>query len=400
MLIEKYNVYNLEGAIRGMRNPLNSWDMIDSDFEEGVLGENDLELAKKLVKAGSDHRKFMRQIFVSVDVTAPLYWWKQFSTYSVGVVENSTSTMHKIHSEEITVGDFENNKLKGNINKIENKANKVNEDTEVWKDYPKFDRYKVSNQGRIIRKFYRSPSGRKNKEKILTNIDQNDGYFRVGIKKREEGSNTTYLVHRMVAETFLENKEDKEFVNHIDGNKKNNCVDNLEWVTREENVIHAVDNNMIGYNYLRNKKISDNNIELSDKQINEIILMSEKGASAREIAEDFSVSHTTINDVINGKYNKISLPSFDLLEIIVKKLEELRVLYNKTDDKQYWYELIQLLPSSYKQKRTITLNYEVLLNIYTSRKNHKLEEWHYFTDWIETLPYFELIDIASREGKR
>ncbi|MBQ2308650.1 MAG: hypothetical protein II373_03650, partial [Clostridia bacterium] len=97
--IERTSVMNLENAIRGARNPLNSWDRMDSAYdEEGnyVLGENDLGLAKRLASAGSDHRKFLRQIFVSVDITAPLYWWKEFDTYKVGTVANSCSTMHKI----------------------------------------------------------------------------------------------------------------------------------------------------------------------------------------------------------------------------------------------------------------------------------------------------------------
>ncbi len=109
IIIDKTSVMNLENAIRGARNPMNSWDRSDSFFDdEGkyVLGENDLSLAKKLCHAGSDHRKFIRQIFVSVDVTAPLYWWKEYDTYKVGTVANSTSTMHRIHSKTFTRDDF------------------------------------------------------------------------------------------------------------------------------------------------------------------------------------------------------------------------------------------------------------------------------------------------------
>ena len=101
--IERYSVMNFENAIRGARNPLNSWARSDSYYDENgnyILGENDLALAKKLAKAGSDHRKYLRQIFVSVDITAPLYWWKEYDTYKVATVANSTSTMHKIHSKE------------------------------------------------------------------------------------------------------------------------------------------------------------------------------------------------------------------------------------------------------------------------------------------------------------
>lgn len=112
MKFENTNVFNFEGALRGMRNPMNSWYKSDSDFAEysGSLikiGKNDLSLAQKLIKAGGEHRKFMRQIFVSVDITAPLYWWKEFDTYKVGTVANSTSTMHKLTSLPITLDCFE-----------------------------------------------------------------------------------------------------------------------------------------------------------------------------------------------------------------------------------------------------------------------------------------------------
>ena len=110
MIVEKINVVNIDGALRGMRNPMNSWNKSDSFVDENknfVRGEADLGLAVKLIKAGSPHRKFMRQIFVTMDITAPIFWWKEFDTYKIGTVANSTSTMHKIHSKEIEIDDFE-----------------------------------------------------------------------------------------------------------------------------------------------------------------------------------------------------------------------------------------------------------------------------------------------------
>ena len=109
ILLERTSVMNFENAIRGARNPMNSWNRMDSFYDEDgnyILGENDLSLAKRLVKAGNDHRKFIRQIFVSVDITAPLYWWKEYDTYKVGTVANSTSTMHKIASKPFSLEDF------------------------------------------------------------------------------------------------------------------------------------------------------------------------------------------------------------------------------------------------------------------------------------------------------
>lgn len=112
--VERGSVMNFENAIRGARNPMNSWARMDSTYDEKgnfVLGPNDLDLAKRLAHAGSDHRKFLRQIFVSVDITAPLYWWKEFDTYKVGTVANSTSTMHKIHVKAFERDDFSHDRL-------------------------------------------------------------------------------------------------------------------------------------------------------------------------------------------------------------------------------------------------------------------------------------------------
>lgn len=202
--LERTDVFNWESAIRGMRNPMESWGKSDSGIREiyGIgyifdIGPNDMELMKKLVKAGSDHRKFMRQIFVSVDITAPLYWWKEFDTYKVGTVANSCSTMHKIHAKEFSFADFS--------------------------------------------------------------------------------------VDHMDAETLTQ----------FDG--------------------------------------------------------------------------------------------------VITYLETLRERYLRTKDKQYWYDMIQFLPSSYNQMRTVTMNYEVLLKQYYARKDHKLDEWHTFCSWIESLPHFKEI---------
>ena len=103
---ETNDVWGFEWAFKGMRNPMNSWDKSDSNWLFQEIGENDLALARKLINAGSEHRKFLRQIYVSVDITAPLYWWKEFDTYKIGTVANSCSTMHKIHTKEFTLADF------------------------------------------------------------------------------------------------------------------------------------------------------------------------------------------------------------------------------------------------------------------------------------------------------
>lgn len=204
--VSNVSVMNLENAMRGARNPLNSWARTDSYYNENheyILGENDLSLAKRLCKAGSDHRKFIRQIMVSVDITAPMYWWKEYDTYKVGTVANSTSTMHKIHSKEFSL-------------------------------------------------------------------------------------------------------------------------------------------------------------------------------------DDFSCDHMTPE-------------TLEFMQTVVDQLEVIRNRYLETKDKKYWYDMIQLLPSSYNQMRTCTMNYETLTNIYFARKHHKLDEWHTFCDFIETLPYAKEMILKVEE---
>ena len=241
--IENVEICGWEPAIRGMRNPMNSWNKSDSEFgpfaEENVylqridistdpkIGPNDLDLMNRLRHSGTDHRKFMRMITVYVDITAPLYFFKEFETYKVGTVSNSCSTMHKIHAKEFTLEDFSCEHLMG------------------------FD---------------------------------NSNYW------EEDDDNAC----------FIENK--------VDGNR---C--------------------------------------------------------------------------------QVITPKSMLEEFIIPMLNTAREKYIKTKDKKYWWQMIQLLPSSYNQKRTVMMNYEVLANIYKSRKNHRLDEWREFCKWIEGLPYSEII---------
>ncbi len=206
ILVERVSVMNLENAIRGARNPMNSWARMDSAYDEDgnfVLGENDLSLASRLAKAGSDHRKFLRQVIVSMDITAPLYWWKEFDTYKVGTVANSTSTMHKIQAKEFSREDF----------------------------------------------------------------------------------------------------------------------------------------------------------------------------SCDRMSEDCLAA----------------------LDAVIAYLESERVKFNETKEKQHWHNMIQLLPSSFNQMRTVTMNYEVLINIYYARRHHKLAEWHTLCESIEKLPYAKELILVKGE---
>ena len=255
--IESTEVMGWEHAIRGMRNPKNSWEKSDSKFYDDVdfdpddyivqgrflLGHNDLSLMTTLRNAGTDHRKFMRMI---VDITAPLYWWKEFDTYKVGTVANSCSTMHKIHAKEFVIEDFSTEHLFGKEDMLEfGERADIDEDVALSA---------VNVEGE---RCYFTPKG----------------YIQM----------TCNILNRY-RKKFME------------------CTKKLQG-------------------------------DLTDAERKHV----------------------------------------------------------RAKQKKYWWQMIQLLPTSYNQKRTVMLNYEVLANIYKSRKDHKLDEWHTFCDWIKSLPYSELI---------
>ncbi len=372
------NVYTSgwKAAVRGMRNPKNSWAQIDSAVVNGngfVVGNNDYDLMYKLASAGTDHGKFMRMITVYLDVTAPLYWWSEYDTYKVGTVANSCSKMHKLLYKPFEMSDFSFDKLPGFKNEIKQFRPEVDEEAELWR---RIDAdYDVSNQGRV-----------RHGSRILSGSVHSDNYILVTLHGKQ------IPVHRLVAEAFIPNYEKKPEVNHIDGNKMNNAVDNLEWVTRAENQKHAVDNG------LQPKPAKTYQGKFTAEQREEIKRLWDSGMlSRRQLAIKYGVSHTCVNDIINDKYKYAeSVNVFEeVARPLVDMLNEMRDSYISCGDemsrKQIWYSILQLLPESYNQKRTVMLNYAVLKNIYHARRNHKLDEWHTFCDWIESLPYSDLI---------
>ena len=398
--IENVVVSGWEAAIRGMRNPMNSWMKSDSHVctEETAndyicpmvnnghtpcvcndggygycIGVNDMALMKKLAAAGSVHGKYLRFITVSMDVTAPLYWWSEYDTYKVGTVANSCSKMHKLLHKPFEMSDFSFDKLPGFQNEIKQFRPVVDEETELWR---RIDAdYDVSNQGRV-----------RHGGRILSGSVHRDNYIFVTLHGKQ------IPVHRLVAEAFIQNYEKKPEVNHIDGNKMNNAVDNLEWVTRAENQKHAVDNG------LQPNPAKTYQGKFTAEQRDEIKRLWDSGMfSRRQLSKKFSVSHTCINDIINDKYKYAeSVNVFEeVARPIVDTLNELRDSYfaceNEVSKKQIWYSILQLLPESYNQRRTVLLNYAVLANIYQYRHDHKLDEWRDFCKWIEALPYSEVI---------
>lgn len=409
--IENCEVVGWEHALRGMRNPKNSWDRSDSvycgdigecapcpayDPDDGVckrynaecylndpyiIGSNDHELAMILSKGGPVHAKYRRMITVYVDITAPMYWWSEFDTYKVGTVSNSCSKMHTMLAKPFEMNDFSFDKLPGYKNEVGQYIPDFDYEKEVWKEISSTG-YEVGNFGRIRRG-----------DRILAGSYHSDGYVFTSINGKQ------IPIHVFVARAFVPNPNNYPEVNHKDGNKLNNSADNLEWVTRSMNQKHAID---MG---LQPKGLSTYSGKFTKEQREEIKQLWNVGKySKREIAKMYNVSHTCINNIISDKYRYATKVNIfeTVARPIVDTLNELRDYYiRETDEdkkKQIWYSVLQLLPVSYNQKRTIMLNYEVLYNIYTWRKDHKLDEWREFCKWIETLPYSELI-TGEREVK-
>lgn len=408
MRFENTEVFNFDGAIRGMRNPLESWGRSDSgvcdgwdcsdcryndsdncdsihEFTNYIVGDNDLALMQRLILAGDEHAKFMRQIFVSVDITAPLYWWSEADTYKVGTTANSTSTMHKIMSKPFTEDLFEMGDIRGYKKMVQQRPNKIDEENEVWGKFPLNDLYLVSNQGRIKRKEMVTSHNRTWKERILTNTLTSDNYLKVGVKIN--GLQKDRRVHRLVSMTFISNPTNLPEVNHKNGNKLDNRVENLEWCTRAENQQHAVDKS------LQPIAVTTYKGKLSKKQRDEIIhRYNSEDISIRELARLYEVSHTTIYSLINNKYNYGDgyKNEYETFLIILDKLNELRDEWLITKDKEVWKTLIMTLPRNWLQTRTVTMSYANVRNMIGQRSHHKLTEWSVdFITWCKSLPYSE-----------
>ena len=369
-----------QSIITGMRNPLNSWDKSDSTGEQ--IGENDLDLMNRLAAGGAVHAKYRRMITVYLDITAPLYWWSEYDTYKVGTVANSCSKMHKLLHKPFEITDFSFDKLIGYKNEVKQFRPEVDEENEYWAELADYPEYFVSNQGRV-----------RHNERILSGSVHKDSYILVNIKGKQ------IPIHRLVAQCFLPITENMQVVNHIDGNKMNNAEWNLEWCSQAENIRHSIENN------LQPKGLAVYKGKFSQEERQKIKEEWDSGKiSKRKLAEKYGVSHTCICDIINDKYkyaDKVNVFG-EVAKPLVDVLNELRDMYFNEEDaeekKKIWYSILQLLPNSYNQKRTVMLNYEVLVGMYRDRKNHKLDEWREFCKWIEELPYSEIIRGGEHDG--
>lgn len=389
--IENVEVYGFEAAIRAARNPLSSWSKSDSGYVasgkryedvEYKIGENDLALLKRLVKAGVEHRTFCRLIQVSMDITAPLYWWKEMDRYCVGKSQIGTSTMHRIMSKPFKMDDFSFENMTGYEGK-EYKDVECQPEDEEWKTIDDFPNYKISNFGNV----YNTQTGMR-----LTACVNSSDYKKYTLRKNCKPFNA--YAHRLVAKAFIPNPNNFPEVNHIDGNKWNNRADNLEWVSRSQNAIHAFRKGLRGINGYTRYRVGEEARRFSEEEVAEMKRLLENGYSKKKIAECFDCYDSTVNNILNDRmYRKIELAPYDVACIYVDKLNEIRNLYLECEDeelkKKYWYDVIKLLPSSYNQKRTVLMSYEVVLKIIRERENHKLDEWRLMVSELKKLPYME-----------
>lgn len=392
MRFNNTEVWGFKHAIRGMRNPKNSWSKIDSTFEPEVkLGENDLKLCLALIRGGSEHRKFLRQIFVSVDITAPLYWWKEYETCegsSLETVGNFMLDIEGILQNRFEMSDFSFNYLNGYRNEVSQyipQLSSEEEKAERWELI--LPDYEVSNFGRCRHVF-------KNHSRIIRGSIHQDGYIFVTLH------GTQYPLHRLIAKTFCVSNGNIEdlVVNHKDGNKQNNRMDNLEWITQSENVQHSYKNGFqpTGISsYLGKFTLEQREAIKKECLVGNVPI--------RELALKYNVSHTTISSICSDKYSCKKKVNFykEVAKPLIEALNALRDLYvSETDDDRKMrvlQQIIQILPESYNCCRTVVLTYEDILNMVHQRKNHKLNEWsgkdnnelENFISWAESLPYMK-----------
>lgn len=373
--IENTHIDNIVRAVYSARNAMNSWDKSDSNWETDTLGENDLTLAKRLSKAGSDHRKYLRMINVTCDITAPLYWIAEHDTYKVGTVRNSCSFMHKGTSKPFEIRDFSvsDERIYDVLSPLPKKEYvlKYVYDTDEYRIYTtKNGRdYKIFKNGKVVRcAFSYTDNWGRGRERIFEEKEispsiTTNGYYTLNIGGR---CGEKWLLHRLIGEVWLENPNGYKTINHINGDKGNNSVENLEWISLEDNI----------------KKGFENGLYDNIKSLHSKYIRWKNG------------SDSTPKDIWNNEnYELFSLCL--MWENLLNTLNSLRQEYLDTKDECVFQMIRQLLPQGYNMRYTWSSNYEVLLNIYHSRKNHRLPEWHTFCDWVETLPYFREICLED-----
>lgn len=430
MKFEKTEVWGFEHAIRGCRNPLESWYKSDSDYcfnmacedcaievinkedcymnpSEFVIGKNDLALMQRLIKAGSEHRKFLRQIFISVDITAPSYFMAELDTYKIGTTRNSTSMQHKGTSHRYTVDDFELEEQIKDVLRIKEKEYPdlfYPYETTEYKIYTCENgrQYEVYKNGKIFALpfSYTDTKGRTRyfeKREVIPSKTRT-GYFEINIGGR---NCERWLLHRLVAYVWLDNPNNYTTVDHLDGNKANNSVENLEWVSLEENIKREWGKGLVEFDLqTAYKKWKSSSKIMPDVRL-KIQKLYQEGKSQKELATIFAISQSQASVIVrNAKSTSDNQELFEhcwYWERLIESLNVLRDKYLETKDYKYFRLIRQLMPMSYLYKSTITMNYENVLNMINHRSHHKLTEWSVdFINWAKTLPYAnELLFITK-----
>ena len=418
--VEDVEVWGWTHALRGMRNPMNSWDKSDTNItltgsrvcaprlhqttsEYPHFGEADAKLIHSLVKCGTEHRKFLRQVFVAMDITAPLYWISEFDTYKVGTVRNSCSFMHKGVSKPFEITDFSihDNRVYEVLSCYDRKPDPLiyKYDTDEYKIYTCWNerKYKVYRNGRIVScEFeYVDTMNRHRvfKERECRPSFNSGGYYELKLGGRNGES---WLLHRLIASVWLPNENTNYTVNHIDGNKGNNCVENLEWVPLDENIRKGFENGLYSNGkslHARYRKWKNGYTVVDPFTKTQIIKDHSNGLTCKQLSDKYDITISQANNII-------SIPSCDNNELfmlcytwetILDTLNKLRKEYLDTKDNNIFQQIRCLLPSGYNQRFTVTMNYENVLAIIHQRSGHKLDEWNEFVEVLTNLPGMNVV---------
>ena len=405
--IENVETWGFEHAIRGMRNPYNSWNNSDSNFDfpvrdgnKGVIGKNDLDLMRRLYKGGSEHRKYLRQIFVSMDITAPLYWIAEFDTYKIGITRNSCSFMHRGVSKPFKITDFSIHDDR--VYEILSPITKKEYDLVYLYDTDEYRKY-VCGNGREYRVYkngkvfaepfeYVDTEGR-NRKFDLTECKPSktrSGYFELNIGGKD---GERWLLHRLVATVWLDNPNNLYTVNHIDGNKGNNSVENLEWCNLSDNIKKGFEFGLykngksLHTKYLKWK----NGHTIVNPFVRQQILVDHRnGLTCGELSKKYDITIGQANNIICGNNNELFMLCYTW-ECIIDHLNRLRDIYLETKDEKIFQQIRCLLPSGYNQRFTVTMNYENVVTIIRQRTGHRLDEWKALIEELKGLPCIEEI---------
>ena len=377
----------------GLSFGLTSGKSLEEFKSDKQLFERLANVAKKLSHVGIGENKFLRQIGVILDINAPRFWWPEMDQYKISTTTQSESTIHSLTKRPFSPNDFEIQELSGWHKVIDQEIPEIDEEKEEWcqhKDYPEF---LISSQGRVKRLAY-TKSIKSYRERLLSYLIGNSGYAHVLLRRKGEKPKNLNI-HRLVAETFIENPENKKQVNHINGNKLDNRVENLEWVTAKENSEKAKEMGIKPVNFACFQG------KFTEEERNEIRLKWEEGKTVPELAKEYNVWPSRIYCLVHNiyQYKQYKNEFREFCKNVVEPLNNLRELYLETKDQNVWMQIKSLLPESFLQRRILSCNYANLQNMLLQRHNHKLKQWHHFCQEIaKQVMHPELILPKKSDG--